>query len=680
MKQRVLRIVTGVMLAAAICFVGPIQASADTGTVTFGSESYEYENDEMFPVGVYIKGDETIGTYYVELSYDNRRMEYVSGAESEDNGIITLKGTATGKEVKYMLYFEPLSGGTANIQIERAMVMRAGSNNEAEFQITTLGSAPVKISGEDTVGQTEEPEEPQGTGEEENPQDASEATGSENTGEAPGTASDNLSAEEETLPADTQKDENPIISLVKDYLFIVLFIAILVVVVLIALILRAINIKRRRRRKRERQQNARREAAARNKELFSQEGTSENEKERKPEKSFGRPVISVQNVTMKYKISTNNVSGIKEYVIQKLKGQIRYRELLALDRVSFDVYKGEVVGIIGTNGSGKSTILKIVSGALKPTSGRVRVDKRKIQLLTLGTGFDMELTAKENVYLNGAIIGLTKEFIDEKYDEIVAFAELEGFMDEKVKNFSSGMVSRLGFAIATIGDVAEILILDEVLSVGDEFFRKKSLAKVKEMIHGGATVLIVSHSMSTIIENCTKVVWIEKGKLKMVGDAKEVCAAYNKHGVEVRLNRKVLPEQYVLQYTIESDKKWEISNNKIWKSIEHKGYQVLCANGENSARIFLELDRELQPGNMYGFSIKLQAKSNTKIRFMFAQDTVTNGKFTTVTVEAVSGKWQHLTGEFSCNIKGLKYLMFTSTDFKGQDAMITFDNIFVWKE
>lgn len=242
----------------------------------------------------------------------------------------------------------------------------------------------------------------------------------------------------------------------------------------------------------------------------------------------GAPVIEVKDVTMRFKVATSNVSGIKEYLIQLLKKQISYRELLALDHVSFNVYKGEVVGIIGTNGSGKSTLLRIVSGALNPTEGKVRVNRKKLQLLTLGTGFDMELTARENVYLNGAIIGYTEEFINEHYDEIVAFAELEGFMEEKVKNFSSGMVSRLGFAIATVGEASEILILDEVLSVGDEFFRKKSLARIKEMIHGGSTVLMVSHGMSTILEHCTKVVWIEKGKLKMVGEPKEVCAAYQK--------------------------------------------------------------------------------------------------------------------------------------------------------
>ncbi len=243
------------------------------------------------------------------------------------------------------------------------------------------------------------------------------------------------------------------------------------------------------------------------------------------------PIISVRDVTMKFRIATGSTSGLKDFLIQKLKKQISTRELIALDHVSFEVFKGEVVGIIGTNGSGKSTLLKIVSGALYPSEGKVEVDRRKVQMLSLGAGFDTELSARENVYLNGAIIGYSKEFINRNYAKIVEFAELEGFMDEKVKNFSSGMVSRLAFAIATVGDAAEILILDEVLSVGDEFFKKKSLARVKEMIHGGSTVLMVSHGISTILTNCTKAVWIEKGRLQMVGNTEIVCAAYrNKNG------------------------------------------------------------------------------------------------------------------------------------------------------
>ncbi len=249
---------------------------------------------------------------------------------------------------------------------------------------------------------------------------------------------------------------------------------------------------------------------------------------KKNEEEGEHPIISVRDVTMNFKVPASAASGIKEYIIQKINHQMKFRELVALNHVSFDVLPGEVVGLIGTNGSGKSTLLRIVSGALEPTGGEVLIDRRKVQLLTLGTGFDMELSARENVYLNGSIIGYSKEFLDRHYNEIVEFAELQGFMEERVKNFSSGMVSRLGFAIATAGDAAEILILDEVLSVGDEFFRKKSLKRIKEMIHSGSTVIMVSHGMGTILENCTKVVWIEKGVLQMVGDAKTVCEAYRK--------------------------------------------------------------------------------------------------------------------------------------------------------
>ena len=232
---------------------------------------------------------------------------------------------------------------------------------------------------------------------------------------------------------------------------------------------------------------------------------------------------------MEFKREKDEATSIKELLIRTMKKQRSYEMFKALDDISFNIRKGEVVGIIGTNGAGKSTILKIISGALAPTSGRVDVDKNKVQLLTLGTGFDFELTGRENVYLNGAIIGYSKEYIDEKYDDIVKFAELEGFMEEKVRNYSSGMVSRLGFAIATARETPEILILDEVLSVGDRLFKEKSLKRVKEMIHGGSTVVMVSHSTATIRDNCTKVVWIEKGHLIAQGDVKEICEMYDKY-------------------------------------------------------------------------------------------------------------------------------------------------------
>ena len=240
------------------------------------------------------------------------------------------------------------------------------------------------------------------------------------------------------------------------------------------------------------------------------------------------PAIVVSHVTMQFKRAKDEATSLKELLVRTLRRQHRYEIFLALDDISFTIQPGEVVGIIGTNGSGKSTLLKIISGALIPTWGRVQVDRKKVQLLTLGTGFDPELTGRENVYLNGAIIGYPQKFIDQNYSAIVRFAELEGFMEEKVRNYSSGMVSRLGFAIATIRDTPEILILDEVLSVGDMFFRKKSEARIREMIHGGSTVLLVSHSTSVIENNCTRAIWIEKGHLRASGAPKEVCRAYEK--------------------------------------------------------------------------------------------------------------------------------------------------------
>lgn len=237
-------------------------------------------------------------------------------------------------------------------------------------------------------------------------------------------------------------------------------------------------------------------------------------------------VISVENVSKLFRINDNEASGIKEYIIDLIKGRNNYHMLKALNKVSLDIRRGEVIGLIGTNGSGKSTLLKIISGAMPPTMGRVSVDRGKVQLLTLGTGFDSELTGRENVYLNGAIIGYSREFLDEKYDDIVAFAQLEGFMEEKIKNYSSGMVSRLGFAIATAGETAEILILDEVLSVGDMFFRRKSEKRIQELIHSGSTVIIVSHSTDVILKNCTRAVWLEKGVVRMIGEPGKVCEAY----------------------------------------------------------------------------------------------------------------------------------------------------------
>ena len=607
----------------------PTDVYAATGSVTFGSESYEAQNNSQFQVGVYLKTESKMGSYHVEVEYDKSRMEYTGGAESEANGVITLEGIGVSNQIKYMLSFRTISGGDAYIKVKNAYIYTSDANSTEQFDMTELDEAGIKIEGEDTgTARTEEPTEYVGPFETDIPhlepsiklndtdyyvvdsnqyvpesvswkyvlvpgklgnmdvtfysneaQDIFFLSLVDSNGEThlysysnsqkqlyecdfyntgntvyyytSPYASDNWPEE---LSLDVIREQGICYALNSDgstgfytvntdgsltewnpkagvafeadknrkYIiaFVVLALVITIVTVLTCYI--TINAKKNKRRKKRHTQE---------KDIYKQEYVDIDDDDIIDYDSDERkPVISVRNVTMRFKIANSAASGIKEYIIQKLTRKLYYRELIALDNVNFDVYKGEVVGIIGTNGSGKSTILRIVSGVINPTEGEVVVDRSKVQLLTLGTGFDMELTARENVYLNGSIIGYSKEFLDDHFDEIIEFAELENFVDEKVKNFSSGMVSRLGFAIATAGDAAEILILDEVLSVGDEFFRKKSLARVKEMIHGGSTVLMVSHGMATILDNCSKVVWIEKGKLQMVGDANIVCRKYQEQG------------------------------------------------------------------------------------------------------------------------------------------------------
>ena len=208
-----------------------------------------------------------------------------------------------------------------------------------------------------------------------------------------------------------------------------------------------------------------------------------------------------------------------------LKGKIHFKEFWALKNVSFQVKKGEVVGIIGRNGAGKSTILKIISGIMKPTGGNVVRNGNIVPMLELGSGFDMDLTGRENIFLNGAILGYSKAFLTEKYEEILNFSELGEFIDMPIRNYSSGMLMRLAFSIATVVN-PEILIVDEILAVGDENFQRKSRARMMELMSGGTTVLFVSHDLSQIREMCNRVVWLDNGTTKMVGDTKDVCDAY----------------------------------------------------------------------------------------------------------------------------------------------------------
>ncbi len=491
------------------------------GEVSFGSLEYSEPEDSKFPIGVYISTTDTNQTYHIELKYDKNRMSYIKGGDSEEDGIITLEGKGLSSRRKYMLSFETISGGEAYLSVQSGYTTDADGSNKQD--IDKLLNVNIFIEGEDTALALEQAEaEREAAALEETSNEISPVTDVVATQDS---VEERESENPEDMKLETNLLENVESTLLNDPVMIGLTVGLIVAVIALIVAVVLFIGRKKRRKKREAIRVARRNQhiaeALKVQDLDSVEEVEEAEVSTDPE-----TVISVKNVTMKFKVATQSTSGIKDYIIQFLKRNISYREFYALDNVSFDVSKGEVVGIIGTNGSGKSTILKIVSGALRPTSGSVEVDRKKVQLLTLGTGFDMELTGRENVYLNGAIIGYSKKFLDDHYDEIVEFAELQDFMDEKVKNYSSGMVSRLGFAIATAGDAAEILILDEVLSVGDEFFRKKSLKRVKEMIHGGSTVLMVSHGMGTIRDNCSKVVWIEKGKLRMVGTPDVVCKAY----------------------------------------------------------------------------------------------------------------------------------------------------------
>ena len=240
-----------------------------------------------------------------------------------------------------------------------------------------------------------------------------------------------------------------------------------------------------------------------------------------------QPAIIVDNVSMKFNLSKEKVDSLKDYIIKSIKKEIKYNEFWALQNVSFTVEKGDRVGILGLNGAGKSTLLKVIAGVFKPTAASVTKHGKMVPLLELGAGFDQQYTGKENIYLYGAMLGYSKEFIDEKYDEIVKFSELKDFIDVPIKNYSSGMKSRLGFSIATVVS-PKILLLDEVLSVGDAKFRKKSEKKVLSMFDSGVTVLFVSHSLAQVQRICNKAMILEKGKLIAYGDIDTISKQYEK--------------------------------------------------------------------------------------------------------------------------------------------------------
>ncbi len=236
-------------------------------------------------------------------------------------------------------------------------------------------------------------------------------------------------------------------------------------------------------------------------------------------------IVDVDNVTVRFNKANQKVDNLKEYFVRLIRRQLMFQEFIALKDVNLKIKKGEAWAIIGTNGSGKSTLLKVISRILKPYKGSVKVNGSIASLIELGAGIDPRLTARENIYLNGCILGHTKQYIDERFDAIVEFSELEDFLDSPVQNFSSGMKSRLGFSVATMME-PDVLIVDEVLSVGDLLFRKKCINRMNEMLTHGTTLLFVSHNMSTVKSMCDKAIWLNKGEVVMQGEINKVCDEY----------------------------------------------------------------------------------------------------------------------------------------------------------
>ena len=273
-----------------------------------------------------------------------------------------------------------------------------------------------------------------------------------------------------------------------------------------------------------------------------------------------KPIISIDHVSMRFNLSKEKHESLKEYFVALLHGGVRFDEFFALDDVSFDIMPGDFYGLIGLNGSGKSTLLKVISGVYKPTTGsgkstllkvisgvykpsagKVTVNGTIAPLIELGAGFDMDLTARENIYLNGTVLGYTPKYIDSKFDDIVEFSELQDFLDVPLKNYSSGMVARLAFAVATITK-PDILIADEILSVGDFLFQEKCEERMRHLMSGGTTVILVSHSIEQIERMCNKVAWLDHGHLRRIGATKEITAEYRRFEKKDAMPAKVTEE------------------------------------------------------------------------------------------------------------------------------------------
>lgn len=238
-----------------------------------------------------------------------------------------------------------------------------------------------------------------------------------------------------------------------------------------------------------------------------------------------QPIVSIRNVSMRFNLAQEQFSGLKDLVIMATKGKLKFHEFYALKDISFDIQRGESWALIGKNGCGKSTLLKVISGIYKPTSGKVIVRGTIAPLIELGAGFDMELTARENIFLNGAVLGHSRKVMEQHFDEIVEFSELKDFIDVPIKNFSSGMIARLGFSIATIVR-ADIIIIDEILAVGDYAFQQKCYKRMEDMMSRGTTVIFVSHDNEQVRKMCKKAVWLDFGKIREIGYVDDICRLY----------------------------------------------------------------------------------------------------------------------------------------------------------
>ena len=318
--------------------------------------------------------------------------------------------------------------------------------------------------------------------------------------------------------------------------------------------------------------------------------------------------ISIDHVSMHFNMASEKIENLKEYFIKLFKKELYFKDFVAIKDLSVKIKKGEVFGIVGTNGSGKSTILKIVSGILQPTSGSVTTVGRISPLIELGAGFDGDLTARENIFLNGAVLGYSEKFIEQHFQSIVDFAELWDFLDMPIKNYSSGMVARIAFAIATVVQ-PDILIVDEILGVGDFLFQQKCEKRIHELMSGGTTVLLVSHSISQIESLCDRVLWIEKGKQIMVGNTFEVCNAYK------NMDRRKIEDNATKQFQIVAREKCGICGHEAeFRNEEGMTYHTesFCSHcgallrSSDLAKMILEEKFGIEDGSLKEYRENLQ--------------------------------------------------------------------------